>query len=380
MAKKWKKISSLTDLPHKVLEAAYKSGVVTEGEKRSGSFLHLDQSTVFSEVENVFDNKIELMDIKDALNKFEWLKDYYWKLVDPEKDEFTKKVAEDYSGGYFMRILPNAKITFPLQSCLLITEPGLEQHVHNVIIAEEGSEVHIITGCTMHEDINKAAHLGISEIYVKKNAYLNFSMIHHWAQDTFVRPRTAVTIEENSTFVSNYLSLKPVKDVQMYPVAVCEGDNSTAIFNTLLFADENSKLDVGSKSILKGKGSKTEMVSRSLSKGGSLIIARGYIEGANENCKGHLECGGLLMGDGSKIHAIPELVAKTEGADLSHEAAIGRVAEKEIAYLMTRGLSEEQATSLIIKGFLDIGIMGLPQELDKELRNIMETIKFSDAI
>lgn len=380
MAKKWEKISSLKELPHKVLEAAYKSGVVTEGEKRSGSFMHLDQSTVFSEVENVFNNQIELLDIKVALEKYDWVKDYYWKLVDPDKDEYTKKVATDYSGGYFMRILPNAKINFPLQSCLLITESGLEQRVHNIIIAEENSEAHIITGCTMHPDTSKAAHLGISEIYVKKNAYVNFSMIHHWAQNTIVRPRSAVTIEENGTFASNYLSLKPVKDVQMYPVAFCNGDNSTAIFNTLIYADKNSKLDVGSKAILKGKGSKTEMVSRSLSKGGSFVIARGYIEGANKVCKGHLECGGLLMGADSKIHAIPELLANAEGADLSHEAAIGRVAEKEITYLMTRGLSEEQATSLIIKGFLDIGIMGLPEELDKELRNIMDTIKFSDAI
>ncbi|MHA1300978.1 MAG: SufB/SufD family protein [Candidatus Helarchaeota archaeon] len=380
MAKKWKKISSLTELPHKVLEAAYKSGVVAKGENRSGSFMHLDQSTVFSEVENVFDNQIQLLDIKDALKKFDWLKEYYWKLVDPDKDEFTKKVAEDYSGGYFMRISPNAKITFPLQSCLLITESGLEQRVHNIIIAEENSEAHIITGCTMHPETNRAAHLGVSEIYVKKNAYLNFSMIHHWAQDTIVRPRTGVRIESNGTFASNYLSLKPVKDVQMYPMSICEGDNSTAIFNTLLYADKNSKLDIGSKVILKGKGSKTEMVSRSLAKGRSFIIARGYIEGANKICKGHLECGGLLMGSESKIHAIPELVAKVEGADLSHEAAIGRVAEKEIAYLMTRGLSEEQATSLIIKGFLDIGIMGLPPELDRELRDIMETIKFSEAI
>ena len=86
------------------------------------------------------------------------------------------------------------------------------------------------------------------------------------------------------------------------------------------------------------------------------------------------------MGGNSKIHAIPELVANVEGADLSHEAALGKVAEKEIAYLMTRGLSEELATSVIIKGFLDVGIMGLPPELDKELRDIMETIKFSDSI
>ncbi len=380
MAKKWDKVSSLTELPHKILEAAYKSGVVKEDKGRSGSFFHLDQSTVFSEVSKAFDNKIEILDIKDALKKYDWLQEYQWKLVDPDTDQFTKKVADEYSGGYYMRILPNAKITLPLQSCLFITKADLEQKVHNIIIAEEGSESHIITGCTMHPDINRAAHLGISEIYIKKNASLNFSMIHHWAENTIVRPRSAVNIEDNGTFVSNYLSLKVVKDVQMYPVAFCEGTNSTAIFNSILYAEKKSLLDIGSKAILNGKNSKTEIISRALSRGNSKIIARGYIEGNSKDCKGHLECRGLLMGGQSKIHAIPELVANIMGADLSHEAAIGRIAEKEIAYLMTRGLSEEQAISVIIKGFLDVGILGLPPELNKEIRKIIDTLKFSESI
>jgi Fe-S cluster assembly scaffold protein SufB len=106
------------------------------------------------------------MDTKAALKKYSWLEDYRWKLVSKDKDEFTKKVAEDYSGGYFMRILPGAEISFPLQSCLMITEKNLEQRVHNIIIAEEGSKAHIITSCVQHSSVPKAAHLGISEIYV----------------------------------------------------------------------------------------------------------------------------------------------------------------------------------------------------------------------
>ena len=373
MSNKSKKISSLTDLPHKILEAAYKTGVVLEDKERSGSFFHLDQSTIYSKVNEIFDNQLEILDIKDALNKYKWLDDYRWKLVNLDTDEYTKKVANEYSGGYFMRILPNAKITIPLQSCLFISEKGLEQKVHNIIIAEEGSESHIITGCTMHPDTRSASHLGVSEIYVKKNASLNFTMIHHWGEDTIVRPRSAVTIEDNGIFVSNYLSLRTVKDVQMYPKAICEGTNSTATFNSIIYADKTSLLDIGSKAILNGKNSRAEIVSRALARENSKIIARGFIKGNNKECKGHLECKGLLMGGQSKIHAIPELFASIEGADLSHEAAIGRIAEKEIAYLMTRGLSKEEATSIIIKGFLDVGILGLPPELDNEIREIMNT-------
>jgi len=103
---------------------------------RSGTFYHVDQSTVYSKVNELFQGKIELMDTKAALQKYAWLEEYMWKLVDKNKDEFTRKVAEDWSGGYFMRIMPDAEVTFPLQSCLLITRKNLEQRVHNIIIAE----------------------------------------------------------------------------------------------------------------------------------------------------------------------------------------------------------------------------------------------------
>ena len=131
------------------------------------------------------------MDVKAALKKYSWLEDYMWKLVSKDKDEYTKRVAEDYSGGYFMRILPGAEISFPLQSCLMITQRNLEQRVHNIIIAEEDSKAHIITSCVQHSTVPKASHLGVSEIYVKKGAMLNFTMIHQWSENTLVRPRSA---------------------------------------------------------------------------------------------------------------------------------------------------------------------------------------------
>ena len=104
--------------------------------------------------------KLELMDIKAALKKYPWLEDYSWKLVSKDKDDFTKKVAENYSGGYFMRILPGAEIAFPLQSCLMITERNLEQRVHNIIIAEEGSKAHIITSCVQHSYCSQSFAFG----------------------------------------------------------------------------------------------------------------------------------------------------------------------------------------------------------------------------
>ena len=128
----------------------------------------MDQTTVQATVNQLFEGKIELMDIKAALKKYSWLNDYMWKMVDKNKDEFTKKVAEDYSGGYFIRVLPGAEVEFPLQSCLMITQKNLEQRVHNIIIAEEGSNAHIITSCIQHSTLQTHRTLEYPKSTLKK--------------------------------------------------------------------------------------------------------------------------------------------------------------------------------------------------------------------
>ena len=371
-AGKLTKESELTKLPHKILEEAQKAGIEPNDENRSGTYFHLNQTTVQTAVNKLFKGKIELMDIKAALKKYSWLSDYMWKIVDKNKDEYTKRVAEDYSGGYFMRILPDAEVAFPLQSCMMIAQKNLEQRVHNIIIAEEGSNAHILTSCLQYSMVEKASHLGVSEIYVKKGAMLNFTMIHQWSENTLVRPRSATEVADNATFVSNYVCIRPVMDIQMYPVAYCQGENSRASFNSILYGHKNSQLDIGTKAVLTGKGSKAEMISRAIAREGSKMIIRGMIEGDSSDCKGHLECRGLLMDDKSFMQSIPELIAKKKGVEITHEAAVGKISEKEITYLMTRKLSRDQAVSLIIRGFMDVGILGLPDTLNAEIKKIVE--------
>jgi Fe-S cluster assembly scaffold protein SufB len=366
------KESSLTKLPHELLQEAQKAGLETEEKNRSGTFVHLNQETIAAKVNEIYEGKIELMDIKAALKKYPWLEEYRWKLVSKDKDEYTKRVAEDFSGGYFMRILKGAEIDFPLQSCLMITQKNLEQRVHNIIIAEEDSKAHIITSCLQHSNVPNASHIGISEIYVKKGAMLNFTMIHQWSEQTLVRPRSASIIEDNATFVSNYVCMRPVRDVQMYPVAYCTGNKSRVSFNSILYGHKNSLLDTGSKAVLTGKDSKAEMVSRAIAREGSKMIVRGMIEGNTPDCKGHLECKGLIMDNESFMWSIPELIATKKGVEITHEAAVGKISEKEITYLMTRRLSREQAVSLIIRGFMDVGILGLPEGLNKEIKSIVD--------
>ena len=366
--------SKLTDLPEKILEEATRIGIELDEDVRSGTFFHVDQNTIFSQVNDIFEDQIEMMDTKQALKKYPWLEDYRWKLVDPNKDEYTKRVHDSWSGGYFMRVMPGAKVTFPLQSCLLITESLQEQRVHNIIIAEKDSDSQILTTCAQHGGGSMASHLGISEIYVKENAKLNFAMVHHWGENTIVRPRSATMIEKGGEFISNYICMTPTRDVQMYPKAFCNGENAKAVFNSILYVQPHSKMDLGSWAVLNGRGSTSELITRAIIREGSELISRGTIEGNNTQCRGHLECRGLLLDEDATLQAIPILEARKRGAELTHEAAVGKLSDQEISYLMSRGLDEDAAVGTLIRGFMDVGIMGLSPTISQEMEKIIDMV------
>lgn len=149
------------------------------------------------------------------------------------------------------------------------------------------------------------------------------------------------------------------------------GENAIVRYNSVLVATKGSSLDVGSRVLLNARGARTEIISRAITIGGT-IIARGYIEGNAPEVKGHLECRGLILEGNGTIHAIPELRGTMAGIDLSHEAAIGKIAEEEVEYLMARGLTRAEATATIVRGFIRVDIEGLPALLNVELQRAIE--------
>jgi hypothetical protein len=347
-----------------------KVGIEMDKEKRSAIFLQVDQKV---ETSSSFASSIEMIGIKQALEKYDWLHDYFWKVVSRDKDEYTKEVDVEEVNGYFIRALPGTKVNFPVEACLYLKSPK-KQKVHNIIIAEEDSELNIISGCASHPGLTTGMHLGISEFYIKKNAKLSFTMIHNWENNIEVRPRSAAIVEEGGTYISNYIIMNPVKIVQMYPTVHLNGDNYTAIMSSVIVAMENSIVDTGSRVIIKGKGSSAEILSRAISKGGT-IYSRGDIVGESPDARGHLECMGMMLSEKGSIIAIPELEAKHQNVDLSHEAAIGKIAEEEIFYLMSRGFTRDEATAAIVRGFLDIEIKGLPSALKKKIDEAVNLVE-----
>ena len=355
-------LNNLNQLSDEDRRQMIKAGIDAEEADRSGSYIQMDTAAVFSRSKQ---QGLEVIPIKRALKECSWIHDYYWKLVSVDADKFTAKAQLELHDGYVIRALPGSRVIYPVQACLYLDKENLSQYVHNLIIAEEGSELHVITGCAAAPHLRRGLHVGISEFFIKKNAKLSFTMIHHWAEEMIVRPRSVGMVEEGGLFLNNYICMKPVKSLQMYPTIHLVGKGAVSRFYSLLVGNPGTELDVGGRVFLKAEDTRAEITARAISNGGT-IISRGDLVGEVPGIKAHLECRGLIL-KGGVIHAIPELRGTVDGVEMSHEAAVGKIAQDEILYLMSRGLSEDQATATIVRGFLSVDIPGLPAGLKAEI-------------
>ncbi len=366
-------VDTLKSLDKQMREAALYAGVDADETFRSGSYFQVDHTPIYRKVQEAYNGQLEIMSTSEALEKYEWVQDLWWSAVPVDQDKFTAKAELEQTGGYFIHVFAGQKIEKPIQACLLLAESNVSQNVHNLIVIDEGAEAQIITGCTVKNDAAQGIHMGISEFFIRKNASLMFTMIHNWAESFHVRPRSATIVEENGTFINNYILMKPVKSIQMFPSAVLNGDNARARFNTIISGKKDSYIDVGSKAILTGKNTSAESIARTVAYDECAIYARGDLISYVNESKAHLDCRGILFSDKAQIWAIPALAADgAPQAELSHEAAISPIAEEEVEYLQTRGLTKDEAMSTITRGFLNIDIPGLPPALKSYIDHVLD--------
>ena len=264
----------LCELPQEEQKRLIMAGLDVTQKDRGGTFFQKDTSVIHCHSQQ---EGIEVLPIQEALKK-DWIREYYWKLVPVDTDKYTAVAELGLHDGYVIRALPGTKSIYPVQACLYLDKEGLQQNIHNIIIAEEGSELHIITGCSTSPHMKRGIHVGISEFFVKKNAKLSFTMIHNWAEDMYVRPRSVARVEEGGLFLNNYICMKPVKSLQMYPTTHLVGDDAVARFYSIIVGSPGCEYDLGGRIFLKSPGNKAEIVARAISNGGK-IIARGHLIG-----------------------------------------------------------------------------------------------------
>ncbi len=364
-------ISSVNELKQDEVDSLQSVGIRFDDKSKSGKFLMYGTSvfTFLPKIEGV-----EIIPLREAFKLYPEIKSkYYFKAVDKDEDEYTKDVFENSSNGYFIRVRKNVVVNEPLHTAMFMhTEMG-SMRIHNIVILEEGAHLHLITGCTSGCTIKSGLHIAVSEHYVGKRAKLISTMVHNWGPDFIVRPRSATIVDDEGTYVSNYYSVNPAKDIRTIPFTNLAGKNASAKYMTVLASMPGTYSDIGGTVLMSGENSSAELVARAVNYGGT-VVQTGLLTGAAKDSRGHVDCSGLMLGDEGMIEAVPGLRSVHPDARMSHEAAIGRIDMGEVNYLQSKGLEEMQAIALIIRGFLniEIEIEGLDKNLESMIKQISE--------
>ncbi len=325
-------------------------------------------------VESLRRQGVVVMPTSEALKKLGIAKELAWSLISPDTDKY---VATTYlygkEQGYFIYVPPGVRVRTPIYTCLLITRGMTAQLLHNIIYVGDGAEAHIVTGCGISGLHAEALHIGVSEYFIGRRAKLTFAMIHAWSRGAVVRPRTAVTVDEGGRFVSYYMIYSGVHSLQTYPRVSLGRGASTSLY-TVISGEGRGIYDVGGAAELAASNTSAEIVSRNLARGESEVVARARLVGLAGPSRGHIECMGLILGRKSRVVSVPELISRSPDSTLTHEAAIGKISEDQLTYLMSKGFSEEEARSLIIRGFLSVEVPELPPQVKLSVDRIAELI------
>lgn len=353
------------------LTSLAKVGVYPESDKRSSTMVVRDHQQVFM-VNN--DKGYEMLSIAVAFKRYEWLKEKYsFKALSSDYDEVTQKcAAQEKPIGFFIHVKKGVKVALPCQTAMYMASNDLTQVVHNIVILDEGSQLELITGCVSGQHVSKGVHMAVEEYYIGKNAKLTSTMVHSWGPEVMVYPHTGAIVDENGRYESNYISLQAAKQVKSDPQTFLNGKGSSAKYLTVVLGTPGSVIDIAGNVYLNAEDTSAELLHRGVSTGG--IMHQGGLLIANAPCRGHVDCAGMLLDYTGKgyIQSIPGLKSHHPDARLSHEASIGKIAPEQVEYLMSRGMEELEAISMLIRGFLGADIEGLGSEIDEQIAQIAE--------
>lgn len=371
-----KKVSSWEEVPEEIKQAFERLGI-PEAERKflAGVGAQFDSEMVYKNIrEELRKLGVIFTDIETAVREYpELVKEYFMKLVPPTDNRYAALHGALWSGGTFLYVPKGVKVPMPLQSYFLFGNPGGGQFEHTVIIADEGSEVTYIEGCTAPKYDVVNLHVGTVEVYVKAGAKLKYLTLQNWSKNMFNLEIKRAIAEKDAvmTWVSgSFGSFKTM----VYPATILKGDNSVSENVSISFAGPGQHIDSGSKVIHIGRNTRSTVDARSISVGGGWSFYRGLLKVAESaaGARASVSCTGLMVDDRSKSDTVPVIEVHNPDSDIGHEARIGRISDDQIFYLMSRGLSELEAKSLIVKGFIQPVVKELPFEYAIELNRLVE--------
>ncbi|AMQ17919.1 SUF-like minimal system protein SmsB [Thermococcus peptonophilus] len=368
------KIESLDDLPPEMKALLDRLGIdEVEQKYLAGLAVQTDTGVIYNQFLKEWEKKgLIVLPTEEAVRKYpDIVKQHFLKLFRADESKLAAYHTAIWNGGIFLYIKEGLKVPFPLHLFFLIQESALAQAPHIIIIAEKNTEFHLIEGCTSPVLTRHSLHLDMTEAYFHEGAKGQLTVLQNWPEYVHTRPMTRAKIGKNARFINTTVTLGSGKSNIGDPHYWVEEGGHVEL-NGIILGQKDFYVDLGGRMFLQGPGASGINASKSVIMDESKVITRGVIEADAPKTKGHISCDALLMSDKAVMETYPGLVSRVDDAELSHEAAIGKIREEELFYLMSRGLDEEKATQLIVKGFLDPMLKDIPMEFLVEIRKIIE--------
>ena len=303
----------------------------------------------------------------------EMIRTHFMHLVKPQEHKFAALHGAVWSGGSFVYVPKGVSVTIPLQSYFRLNAPGAGQFEHTLIIVDEGAYLHFIEGCSAPKYNVANLHAGCVELYVGKNAKLRYSTIENWSKNMYNLNTKRAKVEEGGVIEWVSGSFGSLVSY-LYPMSVLNGDDSRMEFTGITFAGEGQNLDTGAKVVHTGKRTSSYINTKSISKDGGISTFRSSVQIGKQasGSKASVSCQSLMLDDISRSDTVPAMDIRTRDANVGHEAKIGRISDEAVFYLMSRGISEEDARAMIVSGFADDVSKELPLEYALEMNNLIQ--------
>ncbi|MBQ4177690.1 MAG: Fe-S cluster assembly protein SufB [Lachnospiraceae bacterium] len=364
------------DVPQEIRQTFEKLGIPkAEHEYLAGVGAQYDSELVYHNVKDyVAEQGVVYTDMESALTGeyADMVKSHFMKLVPPSDHKFAALHGAVWSGGSFVYVPKGVKVDIPLQSYFRLNAKGAGQFEHTLIIVDEGADLHFIEGCSAPKWNVANLHAGCVELYVGKNARLRYSTIENWSKNMYNLNTKRALVEEGARM--EWVSGSFGSHVSyLYPTTILKGAHADCEYTGITFAGKGQNLDTGCRMVHLGEHTSSLVTTKSLSKDGGINTFRSAVEVMRtaRHARSSVDCSSLMLDSISRSDTIPEMDIRTQECDIGHEAKIGRISDETVFYLMSRGISEEEARAMIVAGFADPVSKELPLEYAAEMNNLI---------
>ncbi|EFR33221.1 FeS assembly protein SufB [Peptoniphilus harei ACS-146-V-Sch2b] len=370
MSDDWKNV------PDEIRDTFDKLGI-PEAEKESmlsGVGAQYDSEVVYHSIQKYLsDQGVIYTDFETGLKEYpEIVKKYFSKCITPNLHKYAALHYAVWSGGSFVYVPKGVNVDIPLQSYFRLNAPGAGQFEHTLIIIEDGAYCHFIEGCSAPKYNVINLHAGAVELFVGEGATLRYSTIENWSRNMYNLNTKRAIVEKDGKieWVSGSFGSKVS---MLYPASILVGENASSEFTGISFAGEGQNLDTGAQVVHAAPHTTSTINTKSISKSGGIAIYRGLVE-IKENAvgaKNATSCESLMLDNKSRSDTIPTIKIENNNIDIGHEAKIGRISDSVIFYLMSRGISEQEAKEMVVRGFAEPIAKELPMEYAVEMNNLI---------